>query len=60
MSRHLVLIEGLSLEERYGHMKDKGEDVTIMRVICDSLPPAVTHKMIRQAREADKDFKELK
>ena len=31
-----------------------------MRVICDSLPPAVTYKMIRQAREAEKDFKELK
>ena len=42
MSRHLVLIEGLSLEEREGHTVDKGEDVTIMTVICNNLPLVMT------------------
>ena len=59
MSRHLIPIEGLSLEEGDGHMVDKGEDITIMRMICDSLLSAVNQKMIRQAGNTDKGFRKL-
>ena len=40
-------------------MVDEGEDVIVMRVMCDSLPPPVTQE-IRQAGDADKDFRKLK
>ena len=41
-------------------MVDKGEDVTIMRVICGSLLLVVSQVMIGQAGDVDKDFRELK
>ena len=46
MSRQPAPIRGLALEEKDGHMKHEGEDIT--------------HELIRQARDTDKDFKELK
>ena len=49
MSRHPMPIAGLAPEERDAQMVDEGEDIIVMRVMCDSLPPAITQEMIRQA-----------
>ena len=60
MSRHLTPIAGLAPEERDAQMVDKGEGVIVMRVMCDSLLPAVMQEMIRQAGDGDEDFRKLK
>ena len=59
-SRHPAPIDHLSSKERAAMYVDDGEDIQIMRVIFDDLPPALNEKKIATAAEKDPTYQKLK
>ena len=58
-SRHPQSISHLNRQEREEMAVNDGEDIHIMRVIMNDLPPALTTDMIQQAALTDPVYHKL-
>ena len=58
-SRHAAPIEGLNEEEQERLMVDNGEDIQVMRVYIDDLPPALSLETLREVAAQDTVYQEL-
>ena len=59
-SWHAAPIEDLTEEERERLMVDMGEDMLVMRVIMEDLPPALFMELLKEVTEHKKVYQKLK
>ena len=58
-SRHATPIEGLNEEEQERLIVDNGEDIQVMRVYINDLPPALSLEMLREVAAQDPVYQGL-
>ena len=58
-SRHPRPIEGLTTKEKERLLLDEGDDIQVMRVIMEDLPPALTLEMVQEGARRDPVYQEL-
>ena len=59
MSRHPTQLMGLSSEEREKLYIDDSEEVTVMRMLVEDLPQALTIEMLKEVVARDQDYQLL-
>ena len=59
-SRHPAPIDNLTQHEREADMIDDGDDITVMRVLLDDTPPALTLQKLRKGAQNDQVYQRLK
>ena len=59
-SRHPMLLKGLSQKERERLLIDEGEDIQVMRLFFNNLPPSLSLEMVQEVASGYQNYQILK